>query len=140
MAETAVHVYHYVPEHPLFRLSADDWLKFCGGNTPIEEALPAPQIRLLALTLRDGVCESIEPFLIDVDANGYLVKKDIALAPLDALDPCVVDLRALFISRYVRHAHQWHPATWVLSEAFERSLTSVNSRASSLDSPSSTLT
>jgi hypothetical protein len=135
MKETAVDIFLFVPEYSLRRLSSQGWLQFWSGNAPIEDALPAPQLQLLAVTCRDLACESLEPFLVDVDNNGYLVKKDFALPPLNTSAPEIVDMRALFISRYIRHAHQWRPPAWVLSQAIDQSLKRARSRISAIDAP-----
>ena len=142
MVDTVLHVFQYVP--PLIAVAEEDWQKFCGGTIPFQAELPAPRIHILVVTLlavptgtadggKDGeidgeidTCRSIEPFLVDVDASGYLVPKDATLAPLSAAAPSVIDLRPRLLSRYLRHAYAWSPPTHVLSEALERSLASVS--------------
>ena len=133
MKETVVDIFLFVPGYSLRRLSSQNWLQFCSGNTPIEDTLPASQLQLLAVTCRDLACESVEPFLVDVDINGYLLKKDFALPPLSTSAPEIVDMRALFISRYIKHAHQWRPTDWVLSQAVDQSLTRARNRISPID-------
>lgn len=133
MKETVMDIFLLVPGYSLRRISSQNWLQFCSGNTPIEDALPASQLQLLAVSCRDLVCETVEPFLVDVDINGYLLKKDFALSPLSTSAPEIVDMRALFISRYIKHAHQWHPTPWVLSQAIDQSLTRAKNRISPLD-------
>lgn len=138
MVDTVLRVFQYVP--PLIAVAEEDWQKFCGGTIPLQAELPARRIHILVVTLlaaptgttdsgKDGeinACRSIEPFLVDVDASGYLVPKDATLAPLSAAAPSVIDLRPRLLSRYLRHAYAWSPPTHVLSEALERSLASVS--------------
>ena len=135
MVDTVLRVFQYVP--PLIAVTEDDWQKFCGGTIPLQAELPARRIHILAVTLlappigagsADGgenVCRSIEPFLVDVDASGYLVSKDATLAPLNAAASSVIDLRPRLLSRYLRHAYAWSPPAPVLSEALKRSLASI---------------
>ena len=135
MVDAVLRVFQYVP--PLIAVTENDWQKFCGGTIPLQAELPARRIHILAVTLlappigagsADGgenVCRSIEPFLVDVDASGYLVPKDATLAPLDAAASSVIDLRPRLLSRYLRQAYTWSPPAPVLSEALERSLASV---------------
>ena len=135
MVDAVLRVFQYVP--PLIAVTEDDWQKFCGGTIPLQAELPARRIHILAVTLlappigagsADGgenVCRSIEPFLVDVDASGYLVPKDATLAPLDAAASSVIDLRPRLLSRYLRQAYTWSPPAPVLSEALKRSLASV---------------
>ena len=135
MVDAVLRVFQYVP--PLIAVTEDDWQKFCGGTIPLQAELPARRIHILAVTLlappigagsADGgenVCRSIEPFLVDVDASGYLVSKDATLAPLNAAASSVIDLRPRLLSRYLRHAYAWSPPTPVLSEALKRSLATI---------------
>ena len=128
MKETVIDIFLFVPGRSLRRLGSDNWLQFCSGDAPIEDTLPASQLQLLAVTCTDQACESVEPFLVDVDINGYLVKKDFDLPPLSTSAPEIVDMRPFFISRYIKHAHQWHPPHWVLSQVIGQSLTRAKSR------------
>lgn len=134
MIDTVLRVFQYVP--PLIAVTEAEWQKFCGGTIPLQAELPARRIRVLVVTLLavptsttnggENACRSIEPFLVDVDASGYLVPKDATLPPLDAGASSVIDLRPRLLSRYLRHAYAWSPPTQVLSEALERSLASVS--------------
>lgn len=146
MVDTVLRVFQYVP--PLIAVSEEDWQKFCGGTIPLQAELPARRIHILVVTLlaaptgttdggkdggKDGeidgeidACRSIEPFLVDVDASGYLVSKDATLPPLSVAASSVIDLRPRLLSRYLRHAYAWSPPEHVLSEALERSLASVS--------------
>lgn len=142
MVDTVLRVFQYAP--PLIAVTEEDWQKFCGGTIPLQAELPARRIHILVVTLlavptgtTDGgqnsgqhsgkdACRSIEPFLVDVDASGYLVPKDATLPPLSAAASSVIDLRPRLLSRYLRHAYAWSPPTHVLSEALERSLASVS--------------
>ena len=131
MVDTVLRVFQYVP--PLIAVTDEDWQKFCAGTIPLQAELPAPRIHILAVTLLatpmidsgENVCRSIEPFLVDVDASGYLVPKYATLAPLNAAASSVIDLRPRLLARYLRHAYVWSPPAHVLSEALKRSLASV---------------
>ena len=132
MVDTVLRVFQYVP--PLIAVNEDDWQKFCGGTIPLQAELPERRIHILAVTLlaspaggnsSDSICRSIEPFLVDVDASGYLVSRDATLAPLHAGASSVIDLRPRLLSRYLRQAYAWSPPAPVLSEALERSLASI---------------
>ena len=132
MVDTVLRVFQYVP--PLTAVAEEDWQKFCGGTIPLQAELPARRVHILAVTLlappagispSDGICRSIEPFLVDVDTSGYLVPKDATLPPLHAATSTVIDLRPRLLSRYLRHAYVWSPPAHILSEALERSLASV---------------
>ena len=133
MADTVLRVFQYVP--PLMAVSEEDWQKFCGGAIPLQAELPERRIHILAVTLLaspaggnagDSTCRSIEPFLVDVDASGYLVSRDATLAPLGTDATSVIDLRPRLLSRYLRQAYAWSPPAPVLSEALERSLASTS--------------
>ena len=101
MVDTVLRVFQYVP--PLIAVTEEDWQKFCGGTIPLQAELPGRRIHVLVVTLlavptgtTDGgenACRSIEPFLVDVDASGYLVPKDATLPPLSAAASSVIDLR-----------------------------------------------
>ena len=132
MVDTVLRVFQYVP--PLMAVNEDDWQKFCSGTAPLQAELPERRIRILAVTLlaspadvnsADSTCRSIEPFLVDVDASGYLVSKDATLAPLNAGMSSVIDLRPRLLSRYLRQTYAWSPPASVLSEALQRSLASI---------------
>ena len=135
MVDTVLRVFQYVP--PLMAVTEDDWQKFCAGAMPLQAELPARRIHILAVTLLaqpmsdesidngENVCRSIEPFLVDVDASGYLVSKDATLPPLNTSAASVIDLRPRLLSRYLRHSYVWSPPAFVLSEALDRSLASV---------------
>ena len=138
MVDTVLRIFQYVP--PLMAVAEEDWQKFCAGAMPLQAELPARRIHILAVTLLaqptqtksndvtdsgESVCRSIEPFLVDVDASGYLVSKDVTLAPLNTSAASVIDLRPRLLSRYLRHSYAWSPPAFVLSEALERSLAGV---------------
>ena len=61
-------------------IAPQTWEQFCRGGTPL---LPGDRkIDLLLLTLRDGVCEEIDPITLALDENGYLMRFDLQLRPL----------------------------------------------------------
>ena len=132
MVDTVLRVFQYVP--PLIAVNEEDWQKFCGGTIPLQAELPERRIRILAVTLlaspadtraSASICRSIEPFIVDVDASGYLESKDATLAPLDTGASSVIDLRPRLLSRYLRQAYAWSPPAPVLAEALERCLASI---------------
>ena len=132
MVDTLLRVFQFVP--PLVAVTEEDWQKFCAGTIPLQAELPARRVHILAVTLlaqhagihsTESICRSIEPFLADVDASGYLVTRDATLPPLDAEASAVIDLRPRLLSRYLRQAYAWSPPATVLSEALARSLASV---------------
>ena len=141
MVDTILRVFQYVP--PLMAIAEEDWQKFCAGAMPLQAELPARRIHILAVTLLaqsmpptgsmsydstgngENTCRSIEPFLVDVDASGYLVSKDATLSPLNTSADSVIDLRPRLLSRYLRQSYAWSPPALVLSEALDRSLASV---------------
>ena len=138
MVDTILRVFQYVP--PLTAVAEQDWQKFCTGAMPLQAELPARRIHILAVTLLaqstqsmaydstdngESICRSIEPFLVDVDASGYLVSKDATLSPLNTSADSVIDLRPRLLSRYLRQSYVWSPPAFVLSEALDRSLASV---------------
>jgi hypothetical protein len=91
-----------------------DWEQFCRGGAPL---LPGDRrIDLLLLTLRNGVCEEIDPITLDLDKNGYLIRIDVGLRPLPR-HPTILDARGAFIGRYLNHAHHWQPSEQLIDQA-----------------------
>ena len=70
-----------------------DWERFCRGGAPLLQG--DRKVDLLLLTLRDGVCEEIDPITLDLDENGYLVRIDVNMQPLP-LHPTLLDARGAF--------------------------------------------
>ncbi len=63
-------------------IAPDTWEQFVRGGAPL---LPGDRkIDLLLLTLRDGVCEEIDPITLALDENGYLVRLDVQDAAVAA--------------------------------------------------------
>jgi len=90
------------------------WDQFVRGGTPL---LPGDRkIDLLLLTLRDGVCEEIDPITLALDENGYLMRLDVRMRPLPR-DPAVLDARNAFLGRYLKHAHHWKPSAELIDQA-----------------------
>jgi hypothetical protein len=103
-------------------IAPDTWDQFVRGGTPL---LPGDRkIDLLLLTLRDGVCEEIDPITLALDENGYLMRLDVRMRPLPR-DPSVFDARSVFLGRYLKHAHHWKPTAELIDQAL--SLASRNS-------------
>ena len=101
------------PDHVCV-IAPQTWEQFCRGGTPL---LPGDRkIDLLLLTLRDGVCEEIDPITLSLDENGYLMRFDLQLQPLPK-HPGLLDARSAFLGRYLKHAHQWKPSAHVIDQA-----------------------
>ena len=80
-------------------IAPQTWEQFCRGGTPL---LPGDRkIDLLLLTLRDGVCEEIDPITLALDENGYLMRFDLQLRPLPK-HPALLDARSAFVGRYLK--------------------------------------
>lgn len=95
-------------------IAPQTWEQFCRGGTPL---LPGDRkIDLLLLTLRDGVCEEIDPITLSLDENGYLMRFDMQLQPLPK-HPALLDARSAFVGRYMKHAHQWKPSARLIDQA-----------------------
>ena len=101
------------PDH-VSVIAPQTWEQFCRGGTPL---LPGDRkIDLLLLTLRDGVCEEIDPITLALDENGYLMRFDLQLQPLPK-HPALLDARSAFVGRYMKHAHQWKPSAHLIDQA-----------------------
>jgi hypothetical protein len=93
------------------------WERFCRGLTPLAADAARPgRIDLLALTLRDTHCEVIDPISVIVDDNGFLYRPDLRLQPLPSA-PQLFDARAIFLNRYLSHAHRWTPSDAIIEQA-----------------------
>jgi len=90
------------------------WDQFVRGAAPLR--CEQRKVDLLLLTVRDGVCEEIDPISVDLDENGYLVRLDARLRPLPET-PVLIDARHAFLARYMQHAHQWHPTPQLIDQA-----------------------
>ncbi len=93
-----------------------DWERFRRGAAPLLHG--DRKVDLLLLTLRDGVCEEIDPITLDLDENGYLVRIDVGMRPLPR-HPAVLDARGAFLGRYLQHANQWKPTAQLIDQALE---------------------
>ncbi len=101
------------PDH-VSVIAPQTWEQFCRGGAPL---LPGDRkIDLLLLTLRDGVCEEIEPITLALDENGYLMRFDLRFRPLPK-HPAVFDARNAFVGRYLKHAHYWRPSAQLIDRA-----------------------
>jgi hypothetical protein len=95
-------------------IAPETWEQFCRGGTPL---LPGDRkIDLLLLTLRNGVCEEIDPITLALDENGYLMRFDMRMRPLPR-HPAVLDARSAFVGRYMKHAHHWKPSAQLIDQA-----------------------
>ena len=115
MGDTYIHVYRHRQGYALQAIDADRWHAFCSGAAPVETDGQSRQLKVLLVTIRDRVCELVEPIAIDVDRNGYIERKELSLPPLHADQ--VVDLRGRFLRRYLEHAHQWKPDATLIDRA-----------------------
>ena len=118
MSHAEVHVF-LATEYGLHRVSPEQWSAFENGEQPIDAA-ETDQVKLLLLTIRDGICELVEPLCVNVDAHGFVDRREHALRPLTAATS-VVDGRERFINRYLNHAHQWRLERATLEDAFRQS-------------------
>lgn len=91
-----------------------DWDRFRRGAAPLPPG--NRKVDLLLLTLRDGVCEEIDPITLDLDENGYLVRIDIGMQPLPR-HPALLDARGAFLGRYLQHANHWKPSAQLIDQA-----------------------
>ncbi len=90
------------------------WERFANGGAPLEGR--HGRVDLLVLTVRNGICEEADPITLDLDANGYLVRREFRLRPLPA-HPALFDARRIFIRRYLKHAAHWQPSEQLLEHA-----------------------
>ena len=126
MSDTLVHAYHYLENRPLKQLAAERWASFCGGDTPLDvssydKSRGVAKVWVLLVTIRGGAIDAIEPFAIEVDAQGYLRRRAIDPLPDFGAAAGLVDGRGRFIRRYLRHTHEWHPPPATLAEVIRRS-------------------
>lgn len=125
--DTTVHVYHYRPNLPLRRLSVEIWASFCEGDLPLEptkydKIRGISKLWVLVVTIRDSAIDSIEPFAVEVDSQGYVLRRELSPLPqLDRLATGILDVRDRFIGRYLRHTHEWHPDPEILAQAVHAS-------------------
>jgi hypothetical protein len=113
-----VEVLRRIPPERLERVPPASWERFSRGLAPLSlEVASAPgRIDLLAVTLRDGRCEVIDPLSVIVDEHGYLFRPDLRLRPLPHARQ-LFDARGIFLSRYLMHAHRWQPSMAIIEEA-----------------------
>ena len=95
-------------------IAPDVWERFSHGGAPL--LCGRRKLDVLLVTVRDGVCEEIDPISLDVDENGYLVRLDVELKPLPQ-HPTLFDARGAFLARYLRHAHHWRPTPQLIDQA-----------------------
>ena len=95
-------------------IAAGAWDQFIRGTAPLQ--VGRRKVDVLLLTLRDGICEEIDPITLDLDENGYLMRLDLQLRPLPD-HPALVDARHVFLARYLKHAHQWRPTPQLIDQA-----------------------
>jgi len=95
-------------------IAPDVWDQFIHGAAPLR--CEQRKVDLLLLTVRDGVCEEIDPISVDLDEHGYLMRLDGRLRPLPDT-PVLIDARHAFLARYMKHAHQWQPTPQLIDQA-----------------------
>ncbi len=91
-----------------------DWERFWRGAAPLPPG--NRKIDLLLLTLRDGVCEEIDPITLDLDESGYRMRIDVGMQPLPR-HPALLDARGAFLGRYLQHAKHWRPSAQLIDQA-----------------------
>ncbi len=87
-----------------------------GPQKTAQNGPQAGRVDFLVLRFRDAHCELIEPLSLIVDDNGYLYRPDLRLNPLPGSGR-LIDARALFLNRYLMHAHRWTPNRWLIEQA-----------------------
>ena len=100
--------------HRVSMIAPGAWDQFIRGAAPLR--CDRRKVDLLLLTVRDGVCEEIDPITVDLDENGYLMRLDASLRPLPD-SPVLIDARPTFLARYMKHAHQWQPTPQLIDQA-----------------------
>ena len=92
------------------------WDAFCNGQAPLPVDAAAAKVDVLLVTMRDGVCELVEPVSLHVDANGYLQRLRVRFEQLPR-QPRLRDARTVFLDRYLRHANHWSPSDAQIEKA-----------------------
>ncbi len=116
--------------HGLVPIEPTVWHQIIQHVLPLGPANAA--VRLLVLTGRGTVCESIEALQLQTDSFGFLLTfhisaqqllPDLKIANSAGADSAgkVIDSRRLFLRRYLSHRHGWQPSTALLAEALIRS-------------------
>lgn len=120
MHSISLQVFRHVRPDGLEPIAPARWDGFCRGRLPLDDVRPG-RVDLLILTLRDERCELVEPLSVIVDDNGFLFRPDLRLRPLPqpaaATTAPVHDARALFLNRYLMHAHRWQPEAALVAQA-----------------------
>ena len=131
MSSVQVLVFRAFGDVPL-AIAPAEWDAFCRGDRPLpcspvpleqqddlaEKRLqerPQKKLNVLLLTLRDHACELVEPLTLDVDEHGFLQRLHVSFAPLPSAH--VLDARASFLGRYLRHANRWEPSATLVARA-----------------------
>jgi hypothetical protein len=117
MSSVQILVFQRTAHDTLAMIGRDLWERFANGGAPLENH--RGRVDLLVLTVRSGVCEEADAITLDLDANGYLVRREFRLRPLPR-HPALFDARRLFIRRYVKHAHHWRPSEALLDHALRQ--------------------
>ena len=87
MSYSELHIFSMSIDGTLQVVSQKQFIAFENGDQPItsfNEKIDTDnmQIKLLFLTLRDGICELVEPLRINVDTHGFLDRRDHQIVPL----------------------------------------------------------
>jgi hypothetical protein len=114
MASVETVVFQRIAPALIALIQAGDWERFRRGAAPLPPG--NRRVDLLLLTLRDGVCEEIDPITLDLDANGYLMRIDVGMQPLPE-HPALLDARGAFLGRYLQHANHWKPSAQLIDQA-----------------------
>lgn len=105
---------HRIAPNHVCLIAPETWEQFCRGGVPLRSG--DRKIDLLLLTLRNGVCEEMDPITLALDENGYLMRLDAHLRALPR-HPAVLDARRVFVRRYLEHAHHWKPSAQLIDQA-----------------------
>lgn len=129
MPNSELYIFVVSTDGLLSRVSQKQWYAFENGDQPIHlngiiEAKNL-QVKILFITLRDGICELVEPLRINVDEHGFVDRRDRQISPLPTNIKSVLDGRHRFLNRFLNHSHQWTVEDDVLAEAIK--LSGINS-------------
>lgn len=132
MSYSELHIFSMSTDGTLQVVSQKQFIAFENGDQPItsfNEQIDTNnmQVKLLFLTLRDGICELVEPLRINVDTHGFLDRRDHQIMPLPTKEKSILDGRHRFLNRFLNHSHQWSIRENTLSEAMKLSgMTLIN--------------
>ena len=126
MSYAELHIFSMSMDGTLRTVSQNQLIAFENGDQPVtsfNEKIDTNnmQVKLLFLTLRDGICELVEPLRINIDTHGFLARRDHQIIPLPNMEKSILDGRHRFLNRFLNHSHQWTIRENTLSEAMKLS-------------------